>query len=290
MKSSQRRSLLAPMLVILALLVLIPLAITIGYSFTDANLLRSRQGLSFVGLENYQDMFSDGLFLSIVGNSLVYSLVCTVSAIIFGLIIAICLNLNFRGRGLFRAILLIPWIIPSAVASLGFRWMYHGIYGIFNAMLMNMGLISEPILFITDPRCALLSVCVVTIWKACPIAMIMLLGSLQGVSLDLYESARVDGASAVKQFFYVTLPSIRPVLFSTTLVLFLWILNFTDPILIITDGGPSNSTQILSSYSYYLGISSQNVGGASAYSVFSLLITCILVAVTMRHSEVEDNG
>ena len=290
MKSIQRKSLLAPMLIVLALLVLLPLAMTVVYSFTDANLLKSLQNASFVGLQNYQAMFSDGLFPSIVWNSLVYSLVCTAASILFGLLTALCLNLRFRGRGLFRAILLIPWIIPSAVASLGFRWMYHGIYGIFNTVLMNLGFIQEPILFITDPRYALLSVCVVTIWKACPIAMIMLLGALQGVSPDLYESARVEGASALKQFWYVTLPSIRPVLFSTTLVMFLWILNFTDPILIITDGGPSNSTQILSSYSYYLGISSQNIGGASAYSVFSLIITCILVAITMRHSEVEDNG
>lgn len=289
MKSIQRKSLLAPMLIVLVLLVLIPLTITIVYSFTDANLLRSLKNASFVGIHNYQTMFTDRLFPPILWNSFIYSFVCTAAAILLGLLTAFCLNLKFRGRGLFRTILLIPWIIPSAVASLGFRWMYHGIYGIFNTVLMDLGLIQKPILFITDPRYALFSVCIVTIWKACPIAMIMLLGALQSVSLDLYESAKVEGASAFQQFWYVTLPSIRPVLFSTTLVMFLWILNFTDPILIITDGGPSNSTQILSSYSYYLGIGSQNIGGASAYSVFSLVITCILVAITMRRSEVEDN-
>jgi len=287
LKSSRSRALLAPLLFVLGLLVLAPLCVTLIYSFTDANLLKLRQGFHFVGLNNYSDMFTNELFSLILSNSLVYSLVSTVAAMLFGLVSALCLNMKFKGRGIFRAILLVPWIIPSAVASLGFKWMFHGIYGIFNAILLTMGIITEPILFITDPNYALWSVCLVTIWKATPIAMIMLMGALQGVSIELYESARVEGASKINQFRYVTVPSIKPVLFSTTLVLFLWILNFTDPILIITNGGPSNASQIISSYAYYLGVNNQRLGSASAFSVFSLLITGIIISITTRRSEVD---
>ncbi len=193
-------------------------------------------------------------------------------AFALGLALALALHRDFFGRGLLRAIFIIPWVISAVAASYIWKWIYHSDFGIIGAVLVQLGLASKPPNFIDSVDTVLASLIVVNIWREFPFAMIMLMAGLQTVPEQLLRAAKVDGASTWQQFWHVTFPHLRNV--STVTILLLAVANFNSFIIpwIMTGGGPSNASHIWITHIYELAFGRQRWGVASAYSVLLFLI------------------
>src|SRR5215470_10708895 len=198
--------LLAPSLLVVVLIALIPLLQTIAQSFTNAR-LASERPVSFVGLTNYINLFTDTDFLRSIWVTVQFTVITVVFEFLLGLIIALVVNSNFKGRGPMRAAMLVPWAIITVVSAQMWKWMYNDVYGAFNDLLVDkLHLLPGGVSWISNPATQLPSIEAVDIWKATPFVALLLLAGLQVIPGDIYEAARVDGANAVQQFFSLTLP------------------------------------------------------------------------------------
>ena len=174
--------------------------------------------LQFVGLRNYKALLTDPIFLVALKNSLIYTAIVVVGQFVIGFAVAMLLNISFPLRGVFRGAVLIPWLVPTVVVALTWRWIYAYQYGILNHILKSLGLIGANIDWLGRPGTALISVIIVDIWKAVPFMAIMLLAGLQAIPAELYEAVRTDGGNAYHCFRHVTLPSMRGII-SVSLIL-----------------------------------------------------------------------
>lgn len=266
--------LVLPVLIILLLLQAYPLVSAIFTSLTDK---RIGTAGDFIGLANYIDLAGDPIFRRAVVNSMLFTGGALVFKFLLGLMMAMVLNQPLIFRNLWRAVLFIPWTIPTIITVLTFRWMYSPTGGVFNYLLLQAGLIDFPIDWLGRPTNALISVIIVNIWRGTPFFGISLLGALQSIPGELYESAQIDGANRFQQFFYITLPSIRGVAILVTLVSTIWTLNDFQIIWVLTRGGPANSTQVFSTLTYTEAFLNLELGRAIAISVFSIPVLIILI-------------
>jgi trehalose/maltose transport system permease protein len=202
---------LLPMLAVLALVAGWPLLRTILLSFTDAG-LGDIADANFVGAENYLGLAKDSAWWRAVANTLAFTVVSVSLETLLGLVIALTLNAHLPGRGLVRAAMLIPWAIPTVVSARMWGWMLNDLYGVVNALLLALGVISQPWAWLADPKLAIGSVIAVDVWKGTPFMALLTLAGLQVLPQEIYEAARVDGIGPLKLFFQVTLPLIRPAL------------------------------------------------------------------------------
>src|SRR5215208_4620176 len=200
---------LLPALAAVAFVALYPLGQTIYYSFTDQQFLAGIEPTKWVGLENYKDLIHDTLFRDSVVLTIKFGF-----EFVLGMIIALVVNSGFKGRGVMRAMMLVPWAIPTVVAAQMWKWMYNDIYGVVNDAGVRLHLISHNVAWISQPNTALASAAAVDIWKTTPFVALLLLAGLQVIPTELYEAARVDGASAWRQFWRITLPLLRPAILS----------------------------------------------------------------------------
>ncbi|MEG2395067.1 MAG: sugar ABC transporter permease, partial [Ruthenibacterium sp.] len=194
-------------------------------------------------------------------------------------ILALLLNSKFRGRGIARAVSLIPWVTPGVLIGLMWRWIYDGNFGVLNDLLMRIGLIDNPIPFLSQTTTSLPSVIVTIGWQGVPFFALMLMAGLQGIPTDLYEAANIDGATGLQKLFRITIPSLKDVIFVTTLLRIIWVSNSVDVIFNMTEGGPAYSTQTLSVYVYNKA-NALNLGYASA---MALVMTLILSLVAIPY-------
>jgi multiple sugar transport system permease protein len=256
-----------PALLVMLVVIAYPVYYTIELSFfrTPANLqLRDK---IFVGLDNYKTILTSEVFWNVTWNTVVWTVASTLVSFVLGLGAALALHREFRGRGMLRAILLIPWVVSAVAASYVWRWLYHSDFGVIGAALVGLGFTDRPPNLIDSVTWVLPALIVVNIWREFSFAMIMLMAGLQTVPDQLLRAAQVDGANAWQRFWHVTFPHLRGV--STVTVLLLAVANFNSFIIpwIMTGGGPAGSSHIWITHIYELAFGRQRWGVAAAYSV-----------------------
>lgn len=270
--------LVAPALIIVIAVVFVPVINAVLMSFQSYD-LRRPNNIKFIGFANYVKVFNDPLFWQALGKTFIWVGVGVGLQFVFGFMLALILNKSFKGRGIVRAVSLIPWVTPGVLIGLMWRWIFDGNYGVFNDILMKLGLISENIPFLSNTATAFPAAIVTIIWQGIPFFAIMILAGLQGISADMYEAADIDGANKVQKLLKITIPSLKNTLFITILLRTIWVANSVDVIFNMTEGGPSYSTQTLSVYIFNKGMA-MDLGYASA---MSLILTLILSAVAIPY-------
>ncbi len=245
-------------------------------SFTD-KVVGSQE--NFIGIKNYAALFNDAIYWKSLKNTFIYTGGCILAKLLFGLLLAVILNQSFKGKGFFRTVLLIPWAIPGMVAATTWRWMYDSTYGIINSLLISAGISKLGVNWLSDTHLTLFSTMIVNIWRGVPFFMFSILGALQTLEKQQYEAAYVDGASILKQFWYITLPSIANVLGISTLLSAIWTFNDFENVYLITGGGPLYSSSTIATYTYDMAFIQNNFAGALAVavSVFPILLLIIII-------------
>ncbi len=272
-----------PMLVVLALVAGWPLFRTIWFSFTDAN-LSDLQVAEFVGFDNYVYLLSDPEWWNAVWNTVKFAAISVTLETILGLGIALALDAHFRGRGLLRAAVLIPWAIPTVVSAQMWGWMFHDVFGVINHMLMALHLISKPIAWTASPDTALVAVIIVDVWKTTPFMALLLLAGLQMLPGECYESAKVDGIHPFKVFWKITLPLLKPALMVAVIFRVLDAMRIFDLIYVMS--GNNKDTMSMSVYSRQQLVDFQDVGYGSAAATLLFLIIAAFTVVYLTLSRV----
>ena len=263
-------ALIAPAALYIILIVAWPLLETIRLSFTNSSLA----GEDYVGLENYQKMFSSKKFNGIVTRTFVWMFFSVSLKLIIGLIGAVLLNANLKGRSIFRVLVMPPWVVPIAIGMLGWLWLYNGYFGIIAGVGMRTGILDGPFGFLAYKQSAFISTIIADVWVGTPMVTVFFLAAMQGVPRDLYEAAYCDGASRWDRFFKITLPQITPVIITMSLLSAIWTFNSFEIIWILTEGGPrgSTTTLIIDTYKQALGNYKFGRGAARAVVVMILLM------------------
>jgi multiple sugar transport system permease protein len=268
--------LLLPTVVLLGLFIAYPFVKGIMLSVTD-----TRVGVPghFVGLKNFEDVWNDSIFRVAVWNTCLYTVVTTVFKLALGLWLAVLLNRNFRGKTLTRAFILLPFIIPTVLSTLAWKWMFDPTFSVINWVLFHVGVIDSRINWLGEPGLAMISVIIVNVWRGVPFYAITLLAGLQTISPELHEAAAIDGARAWQRFRHVTWPLLLPV--TLVVVLFSVIQTFADfqLVYVLTGGGPANATQLFATYAYQIGIGTGllSQGATISLAVFPVLLLVVIV-------------
>jgi multiple sugar transport system permease protein len=248
------------------------------------------QLVAFNQLGNYKRLFAD----SLAGSSLLRSLIWVVGtvsiAFVLGFILALLLNQNFWGRGLYRAAILSPWAISGIVAVMMWAWLLNGNYGVVNDLLMRWKLISRPIGWLVNPKLALPSVIISSVWRGVPFFAVTILAALQAIPEDLYEAAVVDGAGALQKFRYITLPMIKGVIVVTTMLRTVWAFNWIENIYAMTAGGPGYATTTWAYYLFRQFFDFGDIGYASAMGVVLMVGLLIFSTLYLKISAVTEAG
>lgn len=277
------------MLLALLLVAAWPLLRTVLLSFTDAE-LGNLADYRYIGFGNYLDhdaagwygLLADRLFWKALGNTLTFAGVTVLFETVLGVGIALILNTRFRGRGLVRAAVLVPWAIPTVVSAKMWAWMLHDQFGVINDLLLHAGLIAQPVAWLAEPGIALWAVAAVDIWKTTPFVALLVLAALQMLPRDCYEAARIDGVHPLRVFVHVTLPLIKPALVVAVVFRLLDAMRVFDLVYVMT--GNTEATVTLSVYARQQLVDFQAVGyGSAASTVLFLvigLLTVLYLAVT----------
>ena len=279
--------LLLPALIVMVSVVIVPIINAVSMSFQYYNLNMPKR-TAFVGLDNYIKILGIAKFRRSLWLTVIWVVFGVGGQFLFGFLLALLLNQNYRGRGVVRAVSLIPWVTPGVLIALMWSLIMDGNYGVLNDILLRLGIISEKVAFLARKDTALPSVIVTIIWQGIPFFAIMLLAGLQGISHDLYEAADIDGATRMQKLFYVTIPSLRNTIFVTTMLRIIWVANSVDIIANMTDGGPANATLTLS-VNIYKEASTLNMGYASAMAIL-LMLVLLAAAIPYLHSMFKEEG
>lgn len=250
-------------------------------SFNSVNIIKQGE-MHFVGLQNYAQMISDPVFHIALRNTAIWTLGVVSLQYLLGLVVALLLNEPIPLRGLFRGLVLVPWVVPSVVAALDWRWIYAPDYGILNYVLSSIGVISDPLQWLSDRHLAMLAVIIVGVWKSTPFMAVVLLAGLQSIPKELYDAAEVDGASMLQRFWYITFPNLRYLSMIVTMLAIIWTFNDFDIVYVMTKGGPSNATHLLSTYAYLSAFTYSDLGYAAAISVVMLVILLVFAIFYSR--------
>ena len=270
--------LIAPSYLIYFVFILIPIGWSLVMSFTDFNF---RQ-LNFVGIDNYVRMFRDQIFMQSVRNTLYFSVLTIAPAIVLGLAMAMFLNRQIRGLGFFRTFLYLPNILSVVAVSMAWLYLMDTNAGIFNRVLHTY-LGFDRVRWLSDPNIAMISVAITFVWARLGYNMILYLGGLQTIPSYLYEAATIDGASGWKQFWHVTLPLLAPTTFFVFVMSCIHSFQVFGPVLILTAGGPINSTTTIAHQIHRNGFEFYMMGYASAQAVALLVLTLIITIINMKY-------
>lgn len=276
--------LIAPLITCILLLVVYPFFFAIFISFTDRQI--GTEG-TFVGLANYAYLVGQPSFQATIVNTVV--LVTSVQSLklVLGMGIAVLLNQQIRFRQVWRGLILIPWAMPAFVAFITWKLLFAPQGGAFNYILINSGLVSTHVDFLSTKELAMPSVIVASFWRGFPFWVISFLAGMQAIPRELYESAALDGANAFGRFRHVTLPGIRHVILVVVLVSTIWTTNSFEAIWLMTGGGPSNATMTFPVLAYY-GLQSLRIGEAAAVSVSLLPVFGVLAVIVATLLQRED--
>ena len=278
-------SLVAPALIIIFGLVAYPFVVAISLSMSNAQV-----GIpgKFIGFENYRYLLNFDAFQHAFRNSFVFTFSSVALKTVLGLTLAQLLNKNFYGKKIIRGCILLPWVVPTALSTLGWLWMYDPLYSVFNWALKNMGLIDDNLSWLGDPTLAMIAVISVNVWRGLPFFAISMLAGLVGIPQEMYEAAEVDGAGAIGKFLHITIPMLKPVL--AIVILFSTIMTFSDfPIVyVLTGGGPMNSTQVFATLTHTIGLMGSDLGKGAATSLYMFPVLVVVVLLMLRLLKRED--
>lgn len=265
-----------PAIIVMLIVIAYPIYYTVELSFfkTPANL--QLKDKVFIGLDNYTAVLNSSLFREGTINTFIWTIASTFFAFLIGLGAALALHREFVGRGVLRAILLVPYVVSAVAASYVWKWLYHSDFGVIGALVVQLGLSDEPINFLDNVNTVLPSLIVVNIWKEFSFAMVMLMAGLQTVPEQLLRAAQVDGANPWQRFWHVTFPHLKGV--SMVTLLLLLVANFNSFIIpfVMTGGGPAGASDIWITQIYNLAFGRQRYGAASAYAVILFIVMMVL--------------
>lgn len=237
----------------------------------------------FIGFKNYIDMVtSDKVILGVFANTGIYVSITVAAKMLLGITMALVLNEQFLGVRFFRSWLLLPWIAPTIVTALVWRWMFNQSGGVINYLLMNLGWMEIPPAWLGEKDFARAALIITNIWRGIPFVSLTVLAGLQSIPNTLFEAADIDGASVITKITKITLPSISSVILIAFLLTFIWTFNDTVLVWTMTAGGPSNATHLPSTYAYMLGFQGSRLGYATAVSLIGLPVVVIIVVILSR--------
>lgn len=267
--------LVMPALIVVLGMVGYPFLEAIRISFTDRMIGRGPG--EWVGLENYRYILGWPEFGQMVVRTVAFTIVAVFLKTVIGLILATSLNQPFRGRNILRGVFMLPWILPSYIVVLVWRWIFDGQTGVINQILESWGLIEENIPFLAKPWSAVAILIFVMVWKGYPFYALTFLAGMQTISAELYDAAKVDGAGRLGRFWYVTLPGLRQVMGVVILLSTIWTMNTLEIPLLLTGGGPSNATEVFPLLTYHLALQNFRLGEGAAVPILMLPIIALLV-------------
>lgn len=274
--------LLSPAVLATLALVFVPMLQAV-FTSLQHNILWKPRDVRFIGLDNYLAIAQDPVAWSSLGRTLLWIGLTVPLQLLLGLITALLLNQQFRWRGLARSLILIPWALPSVVIALMWAWMYQPQVGLFNDLMLRLGLVSSAVPWLAQPGTALYAIIVALVWQGFPFFAIMILAGLQTIPASLYEAAAVDGATPWQQFREVTLPGLKGVLVTAVMLRLIWVANSIDVILVMTGGGPGYATHTLPLYAFKRTYGSMDFGyGTALACTFSLLLLVLIVMYLRR--------
>ena len=232
----------APAMLLLALVLVVPVCHVFYESFVRPE--------GFPSVRNYVVLLQDETFQLAAQNTLTFTVVSVVGHLLIGLGVALLLNQQIRGRGTFRNLALLPWMLPPAVVATGWAWLYHNPFGMLNPLLMGLGLIGSPKAWLAAPQTAMAAVIVANLWRGFPFISLILLAGLQAIPVALHEAASVDGATTLQRFRHVTLPGLKRILLIAATLDVINTVKYFDLIWVMTGGGPANSTEVFATLIY----------------------------------------
>ena len=276
--------LLTPAFLLLALIVVYPIAKLIFNSFFDLRLSGGGGGLKFVGWENYALVLDDKAFWNASKNTLLITLITVPGALLVGLGLALLANLPFRRQWPVRLALLLPWALPLSFVGLIFAWFFHTEYGVVNDVVRRLGLQAGPdaTMWLLRPNWAFAAICVAIIWKTSSFMGLILLAGLQMIPRSLYEAAEVDGASRLQQFWQITVPMLMPSIIVALIFRTITALQTFDIPYTMTKGGPGDATETLAMLIHKTTIEYLDVGYGSTLAVFMFILSLCVTAVYLR--------
>lgn len=276
---------LAPALVLVGLIGIYPMVDTLRLSLYEHDLYRvAFAGTPFVGFDNFRSLFQEEAFLRTLANTLTFGVIVTAALIAMGLLIAHVLNSEIRGRAILRTISLMPWFVPGVVAAAIWVWIFSPAQSPINQLLQAIGLIDEDIRFLASTDSVgtisspLLSISAARIWNGLPLAVVILLAGLQSIGKDVYEAAKLDGASPARTLFSITVPLMMPTISVLTALILIATVGHFELVFLMTGGGPANLTNTLAVYAYQEAFTNGQFGRAGAASSFILIVSAVIGA------------
>jgi multiple sugar transport system permease protein len=271
--------LVAPVIIILVGLVAYPLAYAVQLSLMDKTIGADGK---FVGLQTIIGLWDSSLYRQTLRNTLVFTTGATVMKLLIGFGVALLINEQFVGRKVVRAAILLPWIVPTVLSGMAWQWMFTPNFSVINWILVHSGLMKTGLPWLTNPDLALFCVMLVNAWRAVPFFAITLLAGLQTIPAELYEASAIDGAGRWDRFRHVTFPLILPILTITLVLSIIWTFSDFQAVYSLTKGGPLNSTHVLATLSYQVGLQSGKISEGVAISLTMLPLLLVLVVFQLR--------
>ena len=273
---------LTPTMIVLLVMTAYPLIFTFIYSFTDYNYLKGTEEASFILFDNYTKLINNGYFQQAVWNTIKFTILAVILEMGLGLLIAVFINTLRRGQKIMRTLLLLPYLLPAVTVALSWRMMLSSNYGIVNQFLNALGL---PVYnWFMDTKTAFGTILVIDVWQNVPFVFLLLYASLQSVSENQYEAARIDGAGFLQQFWYVTLPNIKGSLALCALLRTIDTFRLCEKVNVLTGGGPAGTTTTITQFLYTYGIKSLDFGFGSAGAIVMTVLVLILSSFYIKRA------
>ncbi len=275
-------TLLTPALTATILIIFLPIVQTAVMSLFNYVIWKPKD-TRFIGFGNYLKALKDEVFWISLKNTLYWIAGVIFLQLLLGFATALLLNREFKWRGLARSLILIPWVTPSVITALMWRWMYDGNNGVINDLLVRIGLLNSYFPWLANSTTALPAIMVALMWQGFPFFAIMILAGLQAIPGTLYEAAEVDGASKLQMFTRITLPMLTPILFTSILLRIIWVANSMDVIFVMTGGGPGYATHTLPVFAFIRAYKGLDFGYASTIAIYlTLLLIAIVTGYVIR--------
>ncbi len=280
------RLFIGPSMIYIGAIIGLPFVLSIWFALSDVT-VSSSEG-HFVGLANFRSAVADPTFRASLGNTFLFAFGSQLIVIVLSSILGVALQKEFRGKWWVRLLILLPWVAPVSLGSIGWLWLLDSIYSVFNWILQHglhvcgeLGQVACPV-WLGQPRLAMASIVAVQVWRTLPLATVILLGGLTSIPQDIHDAAAIDGAGFFRTLFQITLPLLAPIMLVA--VLFGFVFAFTDMIVVwvLTRGGPYDTTQVLASLAFFKGIDGGDLAGASAIALFLMPVLAAAAILMLR--------
>lgn len=273
-----------PAVLYILLLIAVPFCLAIYYAFTDARVGAQFRDLHFIGLENFRSILQSPSFRKALINSIIFTVIAQTIVIVCANILALALEKAFRGRGLVRFLILLPWVAPVSLGTIGWKWILDPIYSVISWVMAWLGLVKpyDTPMWLGEPALAMGSVILVHCWRLIPFSTVILLAGRTAIPKEIPEAAAIDGAGFWRRFFQIDVPMMRPIL--SVVLLFGTIFTFTDMavVYILTNGGPYDSTQTIPMLAFTQGIQAADLAAGAAISVFMVPVLVLIAYFMLR--------